>query len=203
MSEENRGGFRAVIQTVCLIAIAVCIVLLTVLVWQDKKEENEAQASVLTGSEKEISLAGNTLYEQGVLSVMLDEALTDCQWNYFQSNTGKSVVEVSGSIFDIDLFIKALSSSRLDGNQKSSSGILIQEVNSITEIKTKSGIKNISVRIQFVKQLGVAMDTPYNNYKPSYSEYTVADSSGSENTYVEYPEEMLDVLEAYLQDSTL
>lgn len=192
MEKEGKSQAGSVIRTLCLVAITMCVLYFAVNNYLEKQEIKIAKASVLSGAAKEISLAKNTLYESGIVSTMIKHIDKSSTWEFFESNTGQYVVQVSGTIADVDKFIKAMGSSRVSAYLRSD----------IRNIKSSKTMRSIGFRIQFVKELGATHDTPYNNYTLGYSEYAVVDSSGM-GTYVGYGDEMLDIFEAYLQDTTL
>ncbi|MDY0287643.1 MAG: hypothetical protein RBR15_02325 [Sphaerochaeta sp.] len=178
----------ATIATLCLVVIAGSLGYETYASYQEMQRQRIQEASVATISMQEVSLAKNTLHDDGVVSVMIANIDGASLWKYFVSDTGVHVVEVRGTIpaNDVSAFVGATLSSRVTGAS--------------TDLQWYDGddISKISFRIQFTKQLGVKHGTPYNTYAVGYSEYLVTDTSSKDITINAYGSEIFDVMQAYL-----
>ncbi len=137
-------------------------------------------------SSKEIELAKNTIYEQGIASIILNSIDSNSQWNYFISDTGQKVVEATGSIPSDDILDYLNSNKELvDRSFKD------YDLEEITELK---------FRIQFEKNLDdfVTKESPYNNYFIGYTEYTVKDKNSKETNITAYSKTILGNMTNYL-----
>lgn len=193
MDEKTSSTIRAtcVIGIILLLVIAACLVYPLVTDYLGKKKAERLQASIPTESDKEINYAKNTLYENGVVSILLANMDPASHWTFFLSNTGNYVVEIQGNIPDPDKFVKACSSDRV--------GYLGSDI----KLLTSPFRGKILFRIQFVKDLGNTQESIYGKYSVRYSEYTIYKEDGSTITTSGYSLEMLDIMEAYLQDDSL
>jgi len=186
----NRGFiyFISVIGIICLLVITVCLSFDAYTSYQEISKQKFKEGSALSGSFQEIELAKNTLYENGVVSIMIDSIDRNANWNYFVSDNGKSVVEVKGVIPTVDIpsFIEATDSSR------------VYMVSTDLKSKVAEDISELKFRIQFIKQLGIKNDTPYNNYAVGYAEYILTDKESEEANVNAYSSEIFDIMEAYV-----
>lgn len=186
----NKGFilFLSIIGIICLIVIAFCLSFDTFISYQNISKQRVTEASTLTGVAQETRLAKNTLYDDGIISIMIENIDKNASWNYFVSDTGRSVVEVKGEIptTEIQSFIDAMDSSRV-------SKLFTDLKNEVAE-----DISKLEFHIQFIKQLGMKNDTPYNNYMVGYTEYILTDKKAKQKTITAYSSEIFDVMEAYI-----
>ena len=197
----KQSSLKPVLVTIAwlLAIIAGCMCLIGYQVCTDIVQKKKAEAAnVYTPSlaEREIELAKNTLYENGLVSELIANVSKENspKWTFFISNTGKYVVQVEGFVDDVTRFNSAITSNRAS-----------LKYTPIYDYKD-GGFQSVIYRVQFVKQLGVENKTKYNTYFLSYSEYSLNyNDHGTLRTETVngYSENILDHFEAYLQDSSL
>ena len=189
-----------IVIAILLFIIAACMCVFCYQVVDDMIDEKNAEAKkVVTPSqtEKEISLAKKTLYENGIISTMLDNVSfnNSPEWSFFESNTGHFIVQVEGVVDDPVKFTKAIESNRAD-----------LRYSDIYDYKDEI-IENASYMIQFVKSLGASNVSEYNIYKLLYTEYVldIKDAYGNvkQVTVNGGWDDILDHFDAYLQDTKL
>ena len=189
-----------IVIAILLFVIAACMCVFCYQAVDGMIDEKKAEAKkVITPSqtEKEISLAKKTLYENGIIATMLDNvsSINLPDWRFFESNTGHYVVEVKGVVDDPVKFTKSITSNRTD-----------LRFSDIYYYKDDDIVK-AAYKIQFVKSLGTPITSEYNIYKLLYTEYTL--DVKNENGEVEQVKvngglsDILDHFEAYLQDKNL
>lgn len=198
-----KDTYRNIILTV----IAIVLVLIAIPTWYDyqlTKQANEdaiakAQAEELAelsinGASDNIAQAKNTLYEGGIVSILLDSFQKNTEWKFFIANNGKYVVDATGLIPNPFTFLSAIKLSDRIGYYNSISELMDLEPESVKQMK---------FRIQFVKRLGDIFDTEYDHYRCSYSEIRVFFNDGTQKNINTLPDVILDYFEAYLQDSLI
>ena len=177
-----KDTYRNIILTV----IAIVLVLIAIPTWYDyqlTKQANEdaiakAQAEELAelsinGASDNIAQAKNTLYEGGIVSILLDSFQKNTEWEFFIANNGKYVVDATGLIPNPFTFLSAIKLSDRIGYYNSISELMDLEPESVKQMK---------FRIQFVKRLDDIFDTEYDHYRCSYYEIRVVFNDGTEKT---------------------
>lgn len=86
---------RLKVSLILTIGIVIIALSLSYFVFADiRKHVSQTKvANDLSKENVEIKMAKNTLYNNGIVSIMIANIDRDAQWKYFISNTGVSVVE--------------------------------------------------------------------------------------------------------------
>lgn len=207
-----KDTYRNIILTV----IAIVLVLIAIPTWYDyqlTKQANEdaiakAQAEELAelsinGASDNIAQAKNTLYEGGIVSILLDSFQKNTEWKFFIANNGKYVVDATGLIPNPFTFLSAIKlSDRIGYYNSDRIGYIYNSISELMDLEPES-VKQMKFRIQFVKRLGDIFDTEYDHYRCSYSEIRVVFNDGTEKNINTLSDVILDYFEAYLQDSLI
>ena len=196
-----KDTYRNIILTV----IAIVLVLIAIPTWYDyqlTKQANEdaiakAQAEELAelsinGASDNIAQAKNTLYEGGIVSILLDSFQENTRWNFFIANNGRYVVDATGTVPNPSEFLSLVQESDRIENYNSYSELMNLE---------PENVKQMQFRIQFRKKLGEVYETEFNHYACTYSEINVVFNDGTEKNINTRADAILDYFEAYLQDS--
>lgn len=192
-------------RNIMLTIIAIALILIAIPTWYDyqltKKANEDARAKAeaeklaelsINGASDNIAQAKNTLYDGGIVDILLSSFQKNTQWDFFIANTGGYVVDATGHVSNPSEFLSLIQESdRIDYyNSKSE----------LMELEPEN-VKQMQFRIQFRKKLGTVYETEFNHYECIYSEISVVFNDGTEKTINTRADAILDFFEAYLQDS--
>lgn len=152
---------------------------------------NQSASVVKSTSDDNIEQAKNTIYENGIIGIMLNNFDRSIKWSYFTSNTGHLVVNAEGQVDNPSKFlILTKNSSRISYSNR------ISELNSLTN----TDVSKITFKIQFIKNIGSVYATEYNHFSLNTAELKVTMKNGTTKEINPDPTDFLDYIEAYLQD---
>lgn len=182
---------RIVLIVMCII-FAVSLFITCTTVWNEKKrlEDQSRNEAAITKSyeEQQIDDAKNTTYNDGIVSVIINNITSDAKWKHFIGTNGREVVEVNGMVPSsaISAFTDILVSKNFlnELTYRSSSDIALYTIDEESGYYAldKSKIKRMDFMIQFVrnKDSYPDPDNPYNKYYRSYAEIRITPLQGDE-----------------------
>lgn len=185
-------NFMLTLIALSLIAIAIPTLYDFKLTLQANEDAKAKAAAEFNVSSNNIVQAKNTLFDGGIVGILLDSFQHNTTWSFFIANTGNYIVDATGIIDNPSDFLTTIKKT----NRVSYS-------NSINELETldPTNVKQMNFKVQFQKRLGEVFETEYNHYQCLYSEITVIFKNGTSKTINTMQESILDYFEAYLQDS--
>lgn len=192
-----------VIRDLLLLIIAAALVIIAIPAFHNFRltlQANEDARLVALATDKEnkpsesdnnITQAKNTLYQNGIVGILIDNFQSNSEWSFFISNTGAYIVDAEGRVPNTSQFLTITKES-----ERISYSDRISELDDLNAQE----VEKIDFRIQFKKQLGVDFSTEYDHYSNSFTELTVTMKDKTVKSI--YPgQNFLDYIEAYLQES--
>jgi hypothetical protein len=192
-----------VIRDLLLLIIAAALVIIAIPAFHNFRltlQANEDARLVALATNKEnkpsesdnnITQAKNTLYQNGIVGILIDNFQSNSEWSFFISNTGAYIVDAEGRVPNTSQFLTITKES-----ERISYSDRISELDDLNAQE----VEKIDFRIQFKKRLGVDFSTEYDHYSNSFTELTVTMKDKTVKSI--YPgQKFLDYIEAYLQES--
>ena len=192
-----------VIRDLLLLIIAAALVIIAIPAFHNFRltlQANEDARLVALATNKEnkpsesdnnITQAKNTLYQNGIVGILIDNFQSNSEWSFFISNTGAYIVDAEGRVPNTSQFLTITKES-----ERISYSDRISELDDLNAQE----VEKIDFRIQFKKRLGVYFSTEYDHYSNSFTELTVTMKDKTVKSI--YPgQNFLEYIEAYLQES--
>lgn len=192
-----------VIRDLLLLIIAAALVIIAIPAFHNFRltlQANEDARLVALATDKEnkpsesdnnVTQAKNTLHQNGIVGILIDNFQSNSEWSFFISNTGAYIVDAEGRVPNTSQFLTITKES-----ERISYSDRISELDDLNAQE----VEKIDFRIQFKKQLGVDFSTEYDHYSNSFTELTVTMKDKTVKSI--YPgQNFLDYIEAYLQES--
>lgn len=192
---ETRLGASAGFRNFLLLIIAAALVALAIPAiynYRLARKTNESAVVAKSTSDDNIEQAKNTIYENSIVGVMINNFQRSTKWSFFVSNTGHYVVDADGDIPNPSMFLTLTKNS-----DRISYANRISELNKLTP----SDVTNMTFHIQFIKRLGVVYETDFNHYSCYFTSVDVTLKDGTKKTINTSGTDILDYIEAYLQES--
>lgn len=182
---------RIVLIVMCIIFAASLFITYTNVRSEKKRLEDQSRnEATITKSyeEQQIADAKNTTYNDGIVSVIINNITSDTKWKHFIGTNGREVVEVNGTVpaSAVSAFADSLVSKdflkRWPSSSSSDIALYTIDEESGYYALDKSKIKRMDFRIQFVrnKDSYPDPDNPYNKYYRSYAEIRITPLQGDE-----------------------